>query len=85
MPVAAFEWMKEQWLGWKKTGMRMGYRPNYLLDGYLLPHFETRQSGAFFKFAYENGMEGTDFDMKHRAVGGAGAQALHAPAAAQRS
>ena len=63
MPVAAFEWMKEQWLGWKKTGMRMGYRPNYLLDGYLLPHFETHQSGAFFKFAYENGMEGTDFDM----------------------
>ena len=63
MPAAAFEWMKEQWLGWKKTGMRMGYRPNYLLDGYVLPHFETRQSGAFFKFAYENGMEGTDFDM----------------------
>ncbi len=63
MPTAAFEWMKEQWLGWKKTGMRMGYRPNYLLDGYVLPHFETDQSGAFFKFAYENGMEGTDFDM----------------------
>lgn len=63
MPTAAFEWMKEQWLGWKKTGMRMGYRPNYLLDGYVLPHFETRQSGAFFKFAYDNGMEGTDFDM----------------------
>ncbi len=73
MPTAAFEWMKEQWLGWKKTGMRMGYRPNYLLDGYVLPHFETRQSGAFFKFAYENGMEGTDFDMN------TGQWAVHGP------
>ena len=62
MPKAAFEWIKEQWLGWKKTGIRMGYRPNYLHDGYVLPHFETWQSGEFFKFAYENGMEGTDFD-----------------------
>jgi len=63
MPEAAFEWMKEQWLGWKKTGIRMGYRPNYLHDGYVMPYFDTWQSGAFFKFAYENGMEGTDFDM----------------------
>jgi hypothetical protein len=62
MPDAAFEWIKEQWLGWKKTGIRMGYRPNYLHDGYMLPHFETWQSGEFFKFAYKHGMEGTYFD-----------------------
>jgi len=62
MPREALEWIKEQWLGWRKTGLRMGYRPNYLHDGYVMPHFETRQSGEFLKFAYENGMEGARFD-----------------------
>ncbi|MFO7973960.1 MAG: DUF4838 domain-containing protein [Candidatus Hydrogenedentota bacterium] len=62
MPDEAFEWIKEQWLGWRETGLRMGYRPNYLHDGYVMPHFETRQSGTFFKFAYEHGMEGARFD-----------------------
>jgi hypothetical protein len=62
MPDEAFEWIKEQWLGWRRTGIRMGYRPNYLHDGYVMPHFETRQSGEFFKFAYKNGMEGANFD-----------------------
>ena len=62
MPDEAFEWIQEQWLGWRKTGIRMGYRPNYLHDGYVMPHFETRQSGRFFKFAYEHGMEGARFD-----------------------
>jgi hypothetical protein len=27
-----------------------------------MPHFETRQSGRFFKFAYAHGMEGARFD-----------------------
>ncbi len=62
MPEEAFEWIKQQWLGWRKTGMRMGYRPNYLHDGYVLPHFDTEQSGGFFKFAYAHGMEGGSFD-----------------------
>ena len=62
MPDDAYEWIKQQWLGWKKTGIRMGYRPNYLHDGYVMPHFETRQSGEFFKFAYKHGMEGARFD-----------------------
>ncbi|MCC6797528.1 MAG: DUF4838 domain-containing protein [Candidatus Hydrogenedentes bacterium] len=62
MPDEAFDWIKAQWLGWKATGMRMSYRPNYLHDGYVMPHFETRQSGEFFKFAYEHGMEGARFD-----------------------
>ena len=63
MPNDAFDWIKEQWIGWQNTGIRMAYRPNYLHDGYVMPHFETWQSGNFFKFAYEHGMEGTDFDM----------------------
>lgn len=62
MPEEALDWIKEQWLGWKATGMRMSYRPNYMHDGYVLPHFDTRQSGEFFKFAFENGMEGAEFD-----------------------
>jgi hypothetical protein len=62
MPDEAFDWIKQQWLGWRRTGIRMGYRPNYLHDGYVMPHFETRQSGRFFKFAYKHGMEGARFD-----------------------
>ncbi len=62
MPDEAFDWVKEQWLGWRETGIRMGYRPNYLHDGYVMPHFDTRQSGEFFKFAYDHGMEGARFD-----------------------
>lgn len=57
-----YAWIREQWLGWRKTGMRMGYRPNYLHDGYVMPHFETRQSGEFFQFAWKHGMEGASFD-----------------------
>jgi hypothetical protein len=62
MPDEAFEWIKEQWLGWRRTGIRMAYRPNYLHDGYVMPHFDTWQSGGFFKFACEHGMEGARFD-----------------------
>ncbi len=62
MPDEAYKWIKEQWLGWRETGIRMAYRPNYLHDGYVMPHFDTRQSGGFFKFAYEHGMEGARFD-----------------------
>ena len=62
MEDESLEWMKAQWLGWSATGMRMVYRPNYLHDGYVMPHVDTRQSGEFFQFAYRNGMVGTDFD-----------------------
>lgn len=62
MPDEAVEWLKVQWLGWRKTGIRLGYRPNYLHDGYVMPHFETKQEGDFFKFAFEHGMEGAHFD-----------------------
>ena len=62
MPDEAFQWIKDQWTGWRETGIRISYRPNYLHDGYVMPHFETSQSGEFFKFAYEHGMEGAVFD-----------------------
>ncbi len=62
MPEEAYAWVKAQWLGWQQTGLRMGYRPNYLHNGYVMPHVETRQSGDFFKFAHKHGMEGARFD-----------------------
>jgi hypothetical protein len=33
-----------------------------MLDGYVLPQFDTWQSGDFFRFAFKNGMEGAEFD-----------------------
>lgn len=62
MPDEAVAWLKEQWLGWRASGIRLAYRPNYLHDGYVMPHFETKQEGEFFKFAVNHGMEGAHFD-----------------------
>jgi len=62
MPDEAYDWISDQYIGWKKTGMRISYRPNYLHDGYVMPHFETKQSGDFFQFVYKNGTEGAVFD-----------------------
>ncbi len=53
---------KEQWHGWSKTGITMAYRPNHTLSGYAMPHINTWQGGEFFKFTYENGSIGFDFD-----------------------
>lgn len=58
----AFAWLKEQWLGWRRTGLRLAYRPNYLHDGWVMPLVETHQSAEFFRFAVEHGMEGSRFD-----------------------
>ncbi|MDD4103211.1 MAG: DUF4838 domain-containing protein [Kiritimatiellae bacterium] len=62
MRAEALEWVRQQWLGWQRTGIRLAYRPNYLHDGWVMPLVDTRQSGDFFRFAVENGMEGTRFD-----------------------
>ena len=50
------------WDGWRKTGIRMHYRPNYLLSGYTLPGLDLRQSGEMLRFAGNNGMIGFDYD-----------------------
>ena len=55
------QWYREQWLGWEKTGMSLIYGPNYLLNNYATPNVTTRQSGEFFRFAYEHGMVGVNF------------------------
>ncbi len=62
MREEALTWIKHQWLGWQRTGIRLAYRPNYLHDGWVMPLVDMQQSGDLFRFAVENGMEGTRFD-----------------------
>ncbi len=62
MREEALEWLKLQWLGWQRTGIRLAYRPNYLHDGWIMPLIDMQQSGGFFRFAVKNGMEGARFD-----------------------
>jgi len=54
--------IREAWLGWHKTGIRMGYRPNYLLSGYTLPALDIEQTGEMFRFFAQNGMTAFGFD-----------------------
>lgn len=62
MPEDAFAHIREQWLGWKRTGISMAYRPNYFHGGYVLPFFSTRQAGEFLRFAREQGSIGWSGD-----------------------
>jgi len=55
------QWYRDQWLGWEKTGISLIYGPNYLLNSYATPNVTTRQTGEFFRFAYEHGMVGVNF------------------------
>ncbi len=58
MPEEVDAWSRRQWLGWKKTGISMIWRPNHLHGSYTMPYLSTRQAGSFFKFAYQNGLKG---------------------------
>jgi hypothetical protein len=62
MPEDALAYMKAQWLGWEKTGMTVGYRPNYFNGGYVFPFLDISQSAEFLKFACEHGMAGWSGD-----------------------
>ena len=59
---AEHDWIKEQWLGWQRTGVSAHYRPNWFLDGYTMPLVYMHQFGDAFQFYARNGMTGTDFD-----------------------
>lgn len=54
--TARLEWMNAQWLGWKATGAKLGYRPNWELGGYVMPHLNLRQGGESLRWLYANGM-----------------------------
>lgn len=56
------EWIKQQWLGWQRSGASVYYRPNWFLDGWSMPHIYPHQFADAFQFYAKNGMIGTDFD-----------------------
>jgi len=62
MTRAEDRWTREQWLGWRRTGMSLVLRPNYMLSGYVMPEITTRPIADFFNFAYRNGMMAVYFD-----------------------
>lgn len=59
---AEHEWIKQQWLGWQRTGASIYYRPNWFLDGYTMPLVYMHQFCDAFQFYARHGMIGTDFD-----------------------
>ena len=59
------EWIKQQWLGWQRTGATVYHRPNWFLDGYSMPHIYPHQFADEFQFYARNGMAGTFFDSLH--------------------
>lgn len=56
------QWVKDQWLGWRKTGCSLFLRPNYTLHGYVMPHNYAHQFADEFRFEWANNMVATDFD-----------------------
>ncbi len=52
------QWYRDQWLAWSQTGMSLVNGSNYLLNSYVTPNITSRQSGEFFRFAYQHGMAG---------------------------
>lgn len=55
------QWYRDQWRSWEKTGISLLYGPNYVLNNYTTPNVTTRQTGEFFRFAYQHGMVGVNF------------------------
>lgn len=53
---------RQDWSGWRKTGARLFYRPNYMLIGHNMPIFVARKLGGEFSFVAKNGLIGTHFD-----------------------
>ena len=56
------EWVKQQWGGWRASGVTLFLRPNYFHDGYCMPHIFAHQFAEEFRFQFANGMVGFDFD-----------------------
>ncbi len=62
MKEANHKFLVNLWNDWGKTGIKMNYRPNYLLTGYAIPALDIRQSGEMLRHAAANGMCGFDYD-----------------------
>jgi hypothetical protein len=62
MPEKSYENMKQQWLGWKRTGMTMRLRPNFPHGNNILPFTSIRQAGEFIRFTAREGSQGCVYD-----------------------
>ncbi len=62
MKESSHKLIMRTWDNWGKTGIKMNYRPNYLLTGYAIPALDIRQSGEMLRHAAANGMCGFDYD-----------------------
>jgi len=60
--IEEHEWIKQQWLGWQRSGASVYYRPNWFLDGWSMPHVYPHQFADAVQFYARNGMIGADFD-----------------------
>jgi hypothetical protein len=56
------DWYKRQWAGWRQTGARLFFRPNYFLDAYSMPFIFAHQFADDFQHGVRHGMVATDFD-----------------------
>jgi hypothetical protein len=59
---AEHDWIKQQWIGWQKSGATLYWRPNWFLDGYTMPLVYVHQFADEFQFYAQHEMTGTDFD-----------------------
>ena len=51
-----------EWDGWRETGARMFYRPNYLLIAHCMPLIYSKQLIEELQHMYHNGLVATDYD-----------------------
>ncbi len=51
-----------EWDGWRATGARMFYRPNYLLIAHCMPLIYSEQMLEELQHMYRNGLVATDYD-----------------------
>jgi len=66
-------WVHEQWSGWRATGARLFFRPNYTLVGHAMPYAYAHQLADQLRFFFDNGCVATDFDSLPGQWGAAGA------------
>jgi len=65
--------VRDQWLGWRETGARLFFRPNYTLVGHAMPYAYAHQLADQLHFFFDNGCVATDFDSLPGQWGAAGA------------
>ncbi|MBN1554654.1 MAG: DUF4838 domain-containing protein [Phycisphaerae bacterium] len=57
-----FREFREQWDGWRKTGVRMVLRPNFTKPGHNMPVSQTKALYDFITYAAKHGMVGGMYD-----------------------